>query len=98
LTNDWQILTHSDHAPYGFVATGEDDVDSLSIVRHAAVTPITGLSELCETRDAERKLVEYARRLNAGREEWKKSQQKMAEMRERWLRKKTLAGFDLSVI
>jgi hypothetical protein len=95
LTNESQILTKTDDARNGFVASEGDEVELLSIVRHTAATPIAVLSESDETRNAVRKLVEYARRLNTGREGWEKSQQKMAEIRDRWLRKKTLAGLTL---
>ncbi len=97
MTHGFQILATPNGDPNSFVATGEGDIDALSIVRHTSATPIASMSGMGETRGPQRKLVEYARRLNAGREEWAMSQQRISEMRERWLRKKTLSGMHHSI-
>jgi hypothetical protein len=83
-----QILATTNGDSNILVAMAEEEIDSISIVRHTAATPIAVQSD----REAERKLVEYARRLNTGRELCEESRQRMTEMRERWLRRKILAG------
>ena len=71
----------------------EDKIESLSFIRHSTSTFLDRKQTDCKmNRNVQRKLIQYARRLNDGRLDWELSRKRIERLQEKMVRNAMIAG------